>query len=435
MKNAARRTKRIKYTVRSSFFFVAMFVFVSMGCGGNVLPAQAISDYSAAGERAEIVFNILGKQYIYRDDILPAPDHTVYEELERRNINAPLAEKIKTVDKCLAAGAEWREAIRYAFPLLPEFVQRIKRENEFAPRNSDIAFMPDCRPMFRISRDREGIAIDEKRIYQDIYLALRKNGRAEITVQTQNLSPEITVQDNIKCTKQISRFATSFATSGEGRKNNIRLALSKINGTVLQAGEAFSFNATVGPRNAKNGFSVAKIIVAGEYTDGVGGGVCQVSTTLYNAALTAGMRVITVRNHSILPSYVPPSLDSMVNASSSDLRFENPYDTPVFIRAACLGDTAEITFYGAPLPYVIKAVSKELSRTAVPQDKEIVDSAHKFVQTDAPAGTRVRVSYGHSGVKSEGYLRYFSHNGVLLREEKIRTDVYGQTQGIVAIAP
>ncbi|MDE6398354.1 MAG: VanW family protein [Clostridiales bacterium] len=410
-------------------FVLCLAAFASYGCGKTT--AQAMT----ASARAHITVRIDDKTYEYRDTELTAPDHTVYEQIERRNINAPLAEKIKTVDKCLAAGAQWREAIRYAFPLLPDFVQKIKTETDREAINSEIAFAPDSRPMFRISRSQDGRQVDERRLYQDIYLALRKSPEAEIVLTPQIVRPSCSVEDNIKLTKPVSTFTTSFAASAEGRKNNIRIALGKINGTVLRAGEEFSFNERVGARTEKNGFSIAKIIVGGEYTEGVGGGVCQASTTVYNAALTAGMRITAARNHSILPSYVPPSLDAMVNASSSDLRFVNPYDTPVFIKAETLGDRARVTFYGAELPYTIKTVSREISRKNVPQDKELIDTERKYVSADSPAGTRVRVSYGHPEVKSEAYLRYFTPEGALIREEKIRTDTYCETQGIIAVLP
>ncbi len=437
MSSLLKQSTRLKLT---ACFLLLACVCASCVAASALMPVGAQTYECAvpdagAETRAEITVEAPGKTYVYRDKKMLAPDHTVYEQIERRNINAPLEEKIKTVDKCLAAGAEWREAMRYCFPLLPAFVEKIKTEIDLEPKDSEIAFRPQCRPMFRISRSECGRSVDEKRLYQDIYLALRKDGKARVTLKPQTLEPAVTVEDNIKLTKKISSFSTSFSTSAEGRKNNIRLALSKINGAVIKPGEEFSFNGRVGARTEKNGFFVAKIIVAGEYTDGVGGGVCQASTTLYNAALTAGMNVTCVRNHTILPSYVPPSLDAMVNSGASDLRFTNPYDTPVFIKAECVSDTARITFYGAELPHIIKTVSRVLSRTEVPQDKELIDSDGKFTTPDTPAGTRVRVSYGHAGVKSEAYLRYFSRSGKLLREEKIRTDAYSQTQGVVAVKP
>ncbi|MDE7395086.1 MAG: VanW family protein, partial [Clostridiales bacterium] len=210
----------------------------------------------------------------------------------------------------------------------------------------------------------------------------------------------------------------------------------KLNGAVVLPGESFSFNERVGARSEANGFKTAKIIVGGEYTEGIGGGVCQVSTTLYNAALLAGMRVTAVRGHTIQPSYVPPSLDAMVNSSTSDLCFVNPFDTPVFIAAETDSDesVAVVTFYGHVLPYTIKAVSREITHASVPADREEVDKERKYVG-DAPAGTRVRVSYGHAKVTSESFLRYFTLSGQFIKEEKIRTDTYAETKGLIAVAP
>lgn len=421
-------------------FFIPAMLFAAFAFSGaeyvfatDTGVAASVTDTQS--QRAEITVTVGDKKYVYKDEYLDAPDHTVYEQMERRKINAPLSEKMLTVDKCLSAGAKWREAIKYCFPLLPDFVDKIKRENERDAVNSEIKFRPDRTPMFAISRSKDGRAVDEKRLYQDIYLALRKNPVINVRVIAQCVRPEVTLEDNIKLTRKISSFSTSFASSGEGRKNNIRLALGKINGAVVAPGEEFSFNKTVGPRTEKNGYSIAKIIVGGEYVEGVGGGVCQASTTLYNAALCAGMDITCVRNHTIQPSYVPPSLDAMVNASSSDLKFMNPYSTPVFIKAECSGDTARVTFYGAEPEYVIKTFSRITKRTPAPADKEVKDNDGKFVPPDSPEGTKVRVSYGHDGITSDAYLRYFTKSGKLVREEKIRSDNYARVQGIVAVAP
>ena len=386
-------------------------------------------------ERAEVTVKVGKRTYYYRDNVLNAPDHTVYEQIERRNINASLPDKLHTVEKCLNAGAEWREAVRYAFPLFPDFVSKIKRENDVEPLDSKLSFDPKRKPEFRITRSKEGRAIDEEKLYRDVFLSLKHKSKVTVTAAYVKLIPSVTEKDNVKLTDKISEFSTDFSSSLEGRKNNIKLALSKINGTVLSAGESFSFNGRVGARTEKAGFTTAKIIVGGEYVDGVGGGVCQVSTTLYNAALLAGMNVTKVRNHTILPSYVPPSFDAMVNSSTSDLCFVNPYDTPVFIKAESGGDRAKITFYGVKPELTIKTYSREISRTPAPEDREIVDIDNKYFTPEMAGVERVRVSYGHSGVKSEGYLRYYRSDGSFVREEKIRSDTYAETAGVTAVRP
>ena len=418
-------------------FFVACSAVLLIKNMGSEADAAVEEGRAPAetGVRADITVQVQGKTYHYHDALLPCPDHLVYEQMARRKINAALPEKLQTLEKCLSAGASFPDAFGYCFPRFPAFIEDIKREVNIPAVSSEMRFYPNRRPPFSVTRERYGKELDENRLYQEIYLSLRHSAVICVTGHVNTVRPEVTLQDNIACTKKISSFSTSFASSGEGRRNNIALALQKINGTVVPAGETFSFNKRVGPRSEKNGFMLAKIIVGGEYTDGIGGGVCQVSTTLYNAALLAGMRVTTVRGHTIQPSYVPPSLDAMVNSGASDLCFYNPFDTPVFIAAHTEGDTAVVTFYGHALPYIIKTVSRETYRGQVPPDREEIDTERKFVGEDALCGTRVRVSYGHAKVKSEGYLRYFTLKGQFIKEEKIRTDTYAETKGLIAVAP
>ena len=435
---AQQTKKKTTGTLFACFLFALFLLCGAVLSAGDEKAVEAdtlLAPTESAFSRADITVVTQSKTYRYQDDILPCPDHLVYEQLARRKVNAELPEKLQTVEKCLSAGASFPDAFAYCFPRFPAFIKGIKQEVDEPAVNSEIHFYPNRRPPFSVTREKYGREIDENRLYQEIYLALKHSATVRVTASVRTVRPEVTLQDNIACTKKIASFSTSFATSGEGRRNNIALALQKINGAVVPAGETFSFNKRVGPRNEKNGFMLAKIIVGGEYTDGIGGGVCQVSTTLYNAALLAGMRVTTVRGHTIQPSYVPPSLDAMVNASSSDLCFYNPFDTPVFIAAFTAGDTAVVTFYGHALPYIVKTYSRETYRGEVPPDREEVDTAHKYFDEDAVSGTRTRVSYGHAKVKSEGYLRYFTPSGQLIKEEKIRSDTYAETKGLIAVAP
>ena len=127
-------------------------------------------------------------------------------------------------------------------------------------------------------------------------------------------------------------FSTDYSKSSAERKHNVGLAAKSLDNVFVDAGGEFSFNKTVGERTYKRGYKSAKIIVNGEFTEGVGGGVCQVSTTLYNAALLAGLEISEVNQHSVAVSYVAPSFDAMVNSGSADLRFINRTHNPVIIR-------------------------------------------------------------------------------------------------------
>jgi hypothetical protein len=202
----------------------------------------------------------------------------------------------------------------------------------------------------------------------------------------------------------------------------------------LNAGADFSFNKTVGARTDINGFKEAKIIFKGEYVEGVGGGVCQASTTVYNAALKADMFVTHAQNHSLTSAYVQPSFDAMVSGAS-DLRFRNTGKTPVFIRAFCTYDAAIVEIYGSALPYRIALESVTLCRAEPPPEREVLDTERKHVPACSRAGDKTRVSYSHGAVKSEGYILYYSRSGKLLERKLLRRDTYNSVQGVIAVTP
>jgi vancomycin resistance protein YoaR len=144
-------------------------------------------------------------------------------------------------------------------------------------------------------------------------------------------------------------FSTSYETSSSERKHNIALASKSLNNTIVDVGAEFSFNMTVGARTEKRGYKTAKIISGGEFVDGVGGGVCQVSTTLYNAVVRAGLMVTEYHPHSLQVSYVLPSTDAMVNSGSADLRFVNNTNNPIIIKTTATNTTITIKIVGEPL--------------------------------------------------------------------------------------
>lgn len=386
-------------------------------------------------ERANITFELFDKSYRYEDKLMLATDHTVEEVITKRKINAPLEEKLKMVDKCISAGSSFRNAINYCFPLLTKSVDNLIEKGNIKPQDSIITFDPAARPMFKISKEIVGYSVNENRLYQDIYIALRKNAKTHVKVIPQEIKPSVTALDNIKLTELRSSFTTDYSASNDNRKHNIQLSLSKINGTVLMPGEEFSFNKTVGRRTAKNGFKEAKIIKDFEYVLGYGGGVCQSSTTLYNAAIRADMKIIMANSHSLPPAYVPPSFDAMVNSASSDLKFKNDSLFPVFIRAVGTDTTALVEFYGMRLPYKISVQSVEIFRGEVPRDNVIIDIDKKYVLPETPSGEPFRVSYGHAAIKSEGYLVFYDAAGNIIERKLLRRDSYGSNAGIIAIAP
>ena len=257
------------------------------------------------------------REFVYSESADPPADFTVAEELARRGMDKPPRERMGIVDGMIARGVGTEEALTYCFPRLPEVLDAAGAAVALEPKDAEMRFYPDRTPMFEISRSSPGVRLDRERTCENVYFALRRGaGSAALAVET--LSPERTAEDLSAYTHLRAAYETDFSSSTPERRHNVRLALTRVGGVMLDDGETFSFNETVGRRTRANGFESAKIIVGGRYTEGVGGGVCQASTAVYNCALRAGLKITAVSRHSLVPTYVPPSFDAMVNGSGSD---------------------------------------------------------------------------------------------------------------------
>jgi vancomycin resistance protein YoaR len=144
----------------------------------------------------------------------------------------------------------------------------------------------------------------------------------------------------------IGTYSTSFAGSTENRCANVARAASLINGTVIPPGEVFSFNNTVGHRTVENGFFTAKEYVDGKSVDGIGGGTCQVSSTLYSAVLYADLSIVTRTNHMMAVSYMPLGQDATVVDGSIDFKFKNNTDSPIKISTSISGTNLTVNIIG-----------------------------------------------------------------------------------------
>lgn len=222
-------------------------------------------------------------------------------------------------------------------------------------------------------------------------------------------------------------FSTDYSKSSAERKHNIFLAAKSLNSAFVDAGGEFSFNGAVGQRTEGRGYKRAKIIVNGEFVEGVGGGVCQVSTTLYNAVVRAGLTVTEFHAHSLAVSYVAPSADAMVNSGSADLRFINDTHNPVIIKTRADGNTLTVKIYGEPLKekYELKSLVKE---EILPHYTVITDSAGEY--PDLLQGERRIIKAGKKGLISEGYI-VKTVNGKVLSKTRVRRDKYLAVDGVM----
>lgn len=163
----------------------------------------------------------------------------------------------------------------------------------------------------------------------------------------------------------ISSYSTKYSTRNKDRTTNLRLAAEKIDGTVLMPGEEFSYNKVVGERTIAAGYKEAPIYQDGQVVDGLGGGICQISTTLYNAVLYANLEILERRNHQFVPSYVPAGRDATVVYGAIDFRFKNSRSYPIKIKCSVSGGIAKFEIYGLKEQneYEVTVSSKVTSKT------------------------------------------------------------------------
>ncbi len=225
-----------------------------------------------------------------------------------------------------------------------------------------------------------------------------------------------------------SEFTTNYVKSSAERKHNIRLSSKTLNGTLVDVGAEFSFNDTVGKRTTDRGYKTAKIIFNGEFVDGIGGGVCQVSTTLYNAILLAGLTPTECHAHSLPVSYVEPSFDAMVNSNTSDLKFINTTKNPIIIFSTATDSEITVSVYGEANVGEYVRISQVTDVLPPPEAKIVYDENNEY--PDLACGERTVKVYGKGGVKSIGTVCHVL-NGKIISKNFVRKDFYKPVQGVV----
>ena len=228
----------------------------------------------------------------------------------------------------------------------------------------------------------------------------------------------------------ISSFNTDYSTSKEERAHNVALASSNFCWLVVKKGETLSFNTVVGLRSEERGYKNAKVIVNGEYTEGVGGGVCQVATTLYNAWIRAGMSAKSAQSHSLPSSYCGLSQDATVS-EFIDLVLLNDSDYDVIVNGYTKNKKIYFDVYGHPLSYKINLRS-EVTEVLQPPEPivEFCDELTGEVQQDEECEYTV-VKKSNVVYKSRAIIEYVKDGKVIFQKE-LRRDNYLPVQGKIA---
>ena len=302
----------------------------------------------------------------------------------------------------------------------PQNIDIDKIHNEVYKQAQDAYYTKDP---FTIYPEVEGIDFDVEKAKEMIAAEVKDEYIIDLIIT----KPKITI-DQIGTEAfpdQLSTFTTRYDASDKDRTTNLVLACQKLNGKVIMPGQTFSYNETLGPRTAAAGYKNAKIYESGQVVDGLGGGICQISSTLYNAALMSDMEIVERRNHQFVTSYVKAGRDATVVYGSTDFRFKNTRTYPVKIIASAKSGIATVSIFG------IKEADRDYTYTFKTETVSTIPFTTKYVEDSSLAsGKEVVKQKGANGLVTKTYMTKLL-NGKVVSTKLLSKDTYSAMQKIV----
>ena len=304
----------------------------------------------------------------------------------------------------------------YNLKIVKSKTARISKKINMKPIDATISYNGG---IFTIVPERSGLAVDVKKL-QDLIESAVIPGNNEVTIDipTVDVAAKTTEAMLSKIDTEISSYTTSFSTADKARSGNIRIATEAIDGTLVLPGEIFSMNKGVGPRIAAKGYQEAHVIVKGELTTGMAGGICQATTTVYNAALLADFQIVQRTGHGLKVGYVKAGRDATISGDYIDLKFKNTNKTPIFIHTNVNNGKVTVRIFGAnehpgQTVDIISTVLEKLS----PQEPEYVKDPTMYIGTEKVESRAIQ------GIKSIAYRKVYK-DGKLIKQELLSKDKY-----------
>lgn len=283
---------------------------------------------------------------------------------------------------------------------------------------------------FSITDGQNGIAVDVDASIDEIVSYVEDTWTqtdASLELAASVVEPEGTKEQLERVKDVLGTFTTDFGTSSAGRAQNVRNGAIKINGTVLYPGEQFSVYEAVNPFTAENGYELAGSYENGTTVQTYGGGICQVSTTLYNAVIRAELSIDERFCHSMIVSYVKPSMDAAIAGTYKDLKFTNNYDFPIYIEGYTSGMQITFSIYGEETRDANREVIFESETTSTTEPKVQFVTA-----SDQPIGYVQQTQSAHTGYTAKLW-KVVKENGVEVSREPYNNSTYNASPKIIAV--
>lgn len=341
------------------------------------------------------------------------------DQADERGFYLSAKGKMELYERLLGYGLPQSAVYEYILPNFNKVVEHFSYVNRDRT-DATVAFGKDG---FSYAKGQDGVEVNSKYLFEKSLTSCGKLLKIPLPI---TVDKAVTVDQLKQNTVKRASFTTTYSNSTANRCYNIAKSANAICGVTVGVGETFSFNDVVGDRTEARGYKTSKVILDGNYTEGVGGGVCQVSTTLYNALLLAGF-IPHAAQHSLISGYVKAGFDAMVSYGSADLTFTNDTDHPIYIAAATKDKSVTFTIYGEPNKYRIERVSVEERDKFTTSYVVDADKYPELVYTD-----QIKVIIGGSdGVKTQSYLKYYIGDR-LVETKLIRKNSYKRVDQVIA---
>lgn len=278
---------------------------------------------------------------------------------------------------------------------------------------------------FVVIKEKTGYTLNMNETFANFKKAV-ESGKNKVKLDVVKKKAKYTSKDMADIKDVLGTYTTEYGGSPYGRKVNVANGASKINGSMVYPGETLSVYETVSPFTKENGYALAGSYENGQTVQTYGGGICQVSTTLYNAVIRAELKIVERFPHSMTVHYVPRSADAAIAGTHKDMKFQNNFDTPIYIEGKANGSTITFTIYGK---------KKDPKRTVefVSETTQIKQSTESTI-SDAtlPAGTKVVQSYGHTGYSARLW-KIVKINGKQVSKKVFNTSTYMSTPTVYRV--
>lgn len=413
-----------KWIVPLSILCVIFLIFIS---ANNIPFVRAESE--SMNEQIEFVYQDKIFLYDLGENKKSSSIFEIDYEINKYNRFGSKEDRSRLLSDMIEGGFSCDVALNYLFPNLDKLISKIETNIEMKAQNASMTTNRNTERVFFIKKEQRGRRLDKQILYQNIVRKYLKNEEMTFDLPIDYIEPNIKSLDYEKYTHLRADFSTDISRSSSDRKHNIKNALQSLNMVELAPNETFSFNKTVGRRNRENGYRTAKIIVNNEFVDGLGGGVCQVSTTLYNSALLAGLEIVEANKHSKQISYVKYGFDAMVNYGSSDLRFRNNTDEKIIIVTNFSSSRARIRIFGADLGDISYKLKNEIVSITEPSVEVEYDSTGKYIDRVEYEDEFFYLKNAYRGMEIKSYRDMYKA-GKFVSSELLRFDKFKVQNGV-----